>query len=122
MTRGWCIRRVRGMLRECSTLSMQKKQSPTFVARAKYVACLTKNGSTNIASFLLLVMSGLPPPSVLEHVVDVHCHPTDALHIPGESISRLPITICAMSSMESDQQLVRELALANPTRVVPCFG
>ncbi|KAG6873214.1 hypothetical protein C0995_001568 [Termitomyces sp. Mi166 len=27
-----------------------------------------------------------------------------------------------MSSMESDQRLVRELALANPARVVPCFG
>ncbi|KAG5351703.1 Cut9-interacting protein scn1 [Termitomyces sp. J132] len=67
-------------------------------------------------------MSELPPRSVLEHIVDVHCHPTDAPHISAESIERLPISICAMSSMESDQRRVRELALANPTKVVPCFG
>ncbi|KAG6842461.1 hypothetical protein C0991_007591 [Blastosporella zonata] len=67
-------------------------------------------------------MSDLPPQSVLEHIVDVHCHPTDAPYISDQSIARLSITICAMSSMQADQQLVRELALARPTRVVPCFG
>ncbi|KAG6837326.1 hypothetical protein H0H93_011421 [Arthromyces matolae] len=62
-------------------------------------------------------MSDLPPSSVLEHIVDVHCHPTDAPGISSESISQLPITICAMSSMETDQHLVRNLALANPDKL-----
>ncbi|KAG6813209.1 hypothetical protein H0H92_013096 [Tricholoma furcatifolium] len=67
-------------------------------------------------------MSELPSKSVLEHIVDVHCHPTDAPSISEESIARLPIKICAMSSMEADQNLVRDLALANPAKVIPCFG
>ncbi|GLB35823.1 putative DNase family Scn1 [Lyophyllum shimeji] len=67
-------------------------------------------------------MPDLPPPNVLEHIVDVHCHPTDAPSISLESMARLHITICAMSTMESDQQRVRDLALAHPTKVVPCFG
>lgn len=34
----------------------------------------------------------------------------------------LDITICAMSTMASDQQRVRDLAMAYPTKVIPCFG
>jgi hypothetical protein len=34
----------------------------------------------------------------------------------------LQITICAMSTMASDQQRVRDLAMAYPTKVIPCFG
>ncbi|KIM47473.1 hypothetical protein M413DRAFT_22133 [Hebeloma cylindrosporum] len=65
----------------------------------------------------------LPSADVLRHVVDVHCHPTDA---PGgvsvDSMDKLDITICAMSSMESDQGKVRELGTRYPEKVVPCFG
>lgn len=63
----------------------------------------------------------LPPPDILRHVVDVHCHPTDS-HISPEAMEELPIKICAMSTRPSDQELVRELANGNPDKVVPCFG
>ncbi|TFK77437.1 Metallo-dependent hydrolase [Pluteus cervinus] len=63
-----------------------------------------------------------PHPQVLQHVVDVHCHPTDAPFIAPESMERLNITICAMSSRQSDQVLVRNLAATYPTKVIPCFG
>lgn len=66
--------------------------------------------------------TSLPGPDVLRHVVDVHCHPTDAPSISAESMRRLGITICAMSSMQSDQTKVKELAIGYPEKVVPCFG
>lgn len=69
-----------------------------------------------------MTTSDLPDASVLRHVVDVHCHPTDAPSIPPESIAQLQITVCAMSTMSSDQQRVRDLATSHPTKVVPCFG
>lgn len=61
-------------------------------------------------------------PDVLRHVVDVHCHPTDAGDIPPEAMETLEITICAMASMQSDQQRVAALAEAYPDKVIPCFG
>jgi hypothetical protein len=63
----------------------------------------------------------LPPPSVLRHVVDVHCHPTDS-EIPVKIMDNLPIALCAMSTLQADQGLVRDLAAAFPAKVVPCFG
>ena len=36
----------------------------------------------------------LPPRSVLEHITDVHCHPTDS-RISSEEVKGLPIQICA---------------------------
>ncbi|KIK70620.1 hypothetical protein GYMLUDRAFT_149638 [Collybiopsis luxurians FD-317 M1] len=60
--------------------------------------------------------------SVLRHVVDVHCHPTDAPSIDPQSMADLSITVCAMSSRPSDQSLVRNLAQAYPEKVIPCFG
>ncbi|KAF9245860.1 TatD DNase family Scn1 [Melanogaster broomeanus] len=62
-----------------------------------------------------------PPLDVLRHVVDVHCHPTDS-EVTAEAMDNLSITICAMSSRQSDQLLVRDLANAYPDKVVPCFG
>ncbi|OCH89561.1 TatD DNase family Scn1 [Obba rivulosa] len=64
-----------------------------------------------------------PPghPSVLAHLVDVHCHPTDS-PIPPDALAALPHRICAMASRQSDQALVRALATAHPATVVPCFG
>ncbi|CDO73096.1 hypothetical protein BN946_scf185007.g150 [Trametes cinnabarina] len=64
------------------------------------------------------------PRSVLAHVVDVHCHPTDSEakmthHVVAEG---LPIRICAMATRRSDQELVAGLARAHPDKVVPCFG
>jgi len=64
----------------------------------------------------------MPSEEVLRHVVDVHCHPTDAPSISSASMEDLQITICAMSTMASDQQRVRDLAVAYPTKVIPCFG
>lgn len=66
--------------------------------------------------------SELPPSEVLQHVVDVHCHPTDAPSILPESMEKLDITICAMSSKPSDQPLVYNLAKSHPRKVIPCFG
>lgn len=63
----------------------------------------------------------LPPPSVLRHIVDVHCHPTDS-EIPVKSMDNLPIIIGAMSTLQADQVLVRDLATAFPDKVVPSFG
>lgn len=67
-------------------------------------------------------MPPLPPDSVLEHIVDIHCHPTDAPTISEESFNNLKITICAMSSRQSDQPLVRDLAIKYPQKVIPSFG
>ncbi|KAF9486579.1 Metallo-dependent hydrolase [Pholiota conissans] len=65
----------------------------------------------------------LPSASVLRHIVDAHCHPTDAPEgISDASMAQLDITICAMASVESDQSKVRDLALRFPDKVVPCFG
>ena len=61
------------------------------------------------------------PPSVLRHVVDVHCHPTDSPIAPDD-IAALPIHICAMATRDTDQALVRALAAAHPAKVTPCFG
>ncbi|KAK7063991.1 Dnase family scn1 [Favolaschia claudopus] len=61
------------------------------------------------------------PPNVLCHIVDAHCHPTDS-KIPVDSVERLDIKICAMSTHRGDQSLVRDLALKNPAKVIPCFG
>lgn len=64
----------------------------------------------------------LPDERVLRHIVDVHCHPTDAPSISSSSMDSLRITICAMSTRQSDQPLVRDLAEAYPQKVIPCFG
>lgn len=66
----------------------------------------------------------LPSADVLCHIVDVHCHPTDAPGgvVSSDSMDKLDITICAMSSMESDQGKVRDLRTRYPEKVVPCFG
>ncbi|KAI6161470.1 hypothetical protein EDD17DRAFT_1697901 [Pisolithus thermaeus] len=63
----------------------------------------------------------MPPPCILRHIVDVHCHPTDSPITPV-AMDQLPITICAMSSRPSDQYLVRDLASRYPEKVIPCFG
>lgn len=64
----------------------------------------------------------LPPSSVLNHVLDAHCHPTDSAPISSSALEQLQITICAMSTRQSDQSEVRLLAERHPTKVVPCFG
>ncbi|KAH9081590.1 TatD DNase family Scn1 [Lactarius deliciosus] len=63
-----------------------------------------------------------PAPQVLEHLVDVHCHPTDAPSITASSVESLPCTLCAMSTQAGDQSKVAALARAHPDRVVPAFG
>jgi len=67
-------------------------------------------------------MSSLDP-SIWAHITDVHCHPTDApCDISAESMKRLPISICAMSSMQFDQEKVKALASRYPDKVTPAFG
>lgn len=65
--------------------------------------------------------TSLPPLSVLQHITDVHCHPTDS-RISTDDAQTLPLRICAMATRSSDQDLVRDLAKSNPDRVIPCFG
>ncbi|KAI0718955.1 TatD DNase family Scn1 [Cerioporus squamosus] len=63
------------------------------------------------------------PRSVLEHVVDVHCHPTDSdMGMTLEVAQEMAMRICAMATRRSDQRLVAALARAHPDKVVPCFG
>jgi len=64
----------------------------------------------------------LPPPEILAHLVDVHCHPTDAPEIAASTIESIPCTLCAMSTQEGDQSKVAALARARPDRVIPAFG
>ena len=63
----------------------------------------------------------LPPPSVLAHIVDVHCHPTDT-DIPDGFPEDLHIKICAMSAQTRDQPLVRDIATRSSDKVTPAFG
>jgi hypothetical protein len=42
--------------------------------------------------------------------------------VSSDSMDKLGITICAMSSMHSDQGKVRDLHRRYPEKVVPCFG
>ncbi|KAF8167351.1 hypothetical protein B0H34DRAFT_645680 [Crassisporium funariophilum] len=68
-------------------------------------------------------MTNLPNADILRHIVDAHCHPTDAPGgISATSMEKLEISICAMSTMQSDQLLVKDLASAYPGKVIPCFG
>lgn len=61
--------------------------------------------------------------AVLQHVVDVHCHPTESpATLSPDSMHRLPITICPMASRKSDQPRVRALAQAHPDKVIPGYG
>ncbi|KIY73576.1 TatD DNase family Scn1, partial [Cylindrobasidium torrendii FP15055 ss-10] len=64
----------------------------------------------------------LPDDTVLRHITDVHCHPTDAAIITDASLQALKINICAMSTRTSDQSLVKDLARRLPENVIPCFG
>lgn len=63
------------------------------------------------------------PTSVLAHLIDVHCHPTDSdMAMTRDSAESMPIRICAMATRHSDQSLVADLARAHPSKVIPCFG
>ncbi|KAB5596247.1 hypothetical protein CTheo_232 [Ceratobasidium theobromae] len=65
----------------------------------------------------------LPVASVLSHLVDVHCHPTDNSPILDEHINVVQLgKICAMASNSDDQAKVRELGERMGDRVVMCFG
>lgn len=75
-----------------------------------------------ISLTLTITITMLPPDSVLRHVIDAHCHPTDDLNLTSASMEKLKITICAMSSRQSDQPLVRDLATSHPDKVIPAFG
>ena len=63
------------------------------------------------------------PRSVLEHVIDVHCHPTDSdMGMTLDVAQEMAIRVCAMATRRSDQRLVAALARAHPAKVIPCFG
>ncbi len=84
-----------------------------------------KQGCSSVSDvpFIHLIATIMSPaPQVLAHLVDVHCHPTDAPSIATSSIESLPCTLCAMSTQAGDQSKVAALARANPDRVVPAFG
>lgn len=85
------------------------------------VEVMSKLGPDRIGGWSLSGSMELPPPSVLAHVVDVHCHPTDT-DIPDGFPGDLPIKICAMSAQTRDQPLVRDIATRSPDKVTPAFG
>lgn len=60
-------------------------------------------------------------PSVLAHIVDVHCHPVETPY-HDQTMVDLPIHICAMATTASDQQKVATLARKWPDKVTPAFG
>ena len=60
-------------------------------------------------------------PSILAHVVDVHCHPASS-PLNHTQFASLNIRVCAMATRPSDQAIVRELATTYPGKVVPSFG
>lgn len=64
----------------------------------------------------------LPAPEVFAHLIDVHCHPTDAPTIAASTIESLPCTLCPMASQVDDQSKVAALARARPDRIIPGFG
>ncbi|KDQ63113.1 hypothetical protein JAAARDRAFT_367303 [Jaapia argillacea MUCL 33604] len=63
----------------------------------------------------------LPPLAVLQHVVDVHCHPAES-EVSSASMDKLHIKICAMATRDIDQSKVAELATNYPDKVIPGFG
>ncbi|QRV88012.1 TatD DNase family protein [Ceratobasidium sp. AG-Ba] len=65
----------------------------------------------------------LPPASVLSHLVDVHCHPTDSSPIPDDHVAGVQLgQICAMSTHTHDQEKVKELGERMGDRAIMCFG
>ena len=54
-----------------------------------------------------------PAPQVLAHLVDVHCHPTDAPSLTASTIESPACTLCAMSTQAGDQSKVAALARAH---------
>jgi Tat protein secretion system quality control protein TatD with DNase activity len=67
--------------------------------------------------------SQLPDVPVLRHIVDVHCHPTDAPELlTPATLERLQIIMCTMSTKGDDQDRVRGLAEKYPDKIVPGFG
>jgi Tat protein secretion system quality control protein TatD with DNase activity len=65
----------------------------------------------------------LPSKDILEHIVDVHCHPTDEIEIADDVMTNLHIKICAMATNSEDQQRVAELARRFPGNVrIPSYS
>ncbi|KAJ1309173.1 hypothetical protein OPQ81_004844 [Rhizoctonia solani] len=86
--------------------------------------CPNQNDQT-VESLAADAVSGnrLPATTVLSHIVDVHCHPTDTSPIPNEHIQLVKLgQICAMSSNTDDQAKVRELGSRMGDQVIMCFG
>jgi hypothetical protein len=63
------------------------------------------------------LMSIRPARAVLRHVVDAHCHPTDASSISAESMERLEISVSAMSTWQGDQRYP-----GSSLKIAPCSG
>jgi hypothetical protein len=81
----------------------------------------TSSSSTDIPPSPEHYAKVLPPPEILRHVVDVHCHPTDT-EILSDVIDSLDIRVCSMSTRRTDQAKVADLARAHPDKVIPAFG
>ena len=77
------------------------------------------NGPPPSHDFLQATHFTLPPPDVLRHVVDAHCHPVDA---SDDTMTSLGITVAVMSMTQADQSQVRRLASKHPEKIVPFFG
>ena len=92
-----------------------------IVTESVTVISLTRIPPSEPISYRMSMPFDEVPKSVLAHIVDVHCHPTDS-ETPHDVMEALPITICAMATQQSDQSLVRNLASRYPGKVIPCFG
>jgi len=94
-----------------------------MISRSNYASesPFPRPGYISCAGLYFSAFMEFPPPSVLAHVVDVHCHPTDT-DIPDGFPDDLHITICAMSTRTRDQPLVRDIATRCPDKVIPAFG
>nr|ODN95384.1 hypothetical protein L204_03923 [Cryptococcus depauperatus CBS 7855] len=74
----------------------------------------------------------LPPASILAHLTDAHCHPTDLFH-SRQVYQDVPLRgIAAMATVPEDQEKVKKLSVerlqnvpskeSNSVEVVACFG
>lgn len=62
------------------------------------------------------------PQSLLPHLHDAHCHPTDHPHTLSQIDTSASGSLCAMSTRPDDQSLVESFSKRNPDTVIPFFG
>jgi len=77
--------------------------------------------SSDLIQDLLSTLTPLPS-SLLPHLHDAHCHPTDHPHTLSQIDASASGSLCAMSTRPDDQSLVESFSKDNPERVISFFG